>query len=182
MEHRVAITGIGAVTPLGNTTTETWEAMCAGCCGIGPITRIDTEGLSVGVDVEPVPGVHAALRHSLANGASDTRGLRVRTRDVVGVIGVAIANNLGIYARPASDGVLPLLESKHAPALAHDEAVALGVEGAACRRRIRVGAERTARSKPRDHLADDGCLCATREDGVRITVLDRAERLAHRVG
>ena len=49
MEHRVAITGIGAVTPLGNTTPETWEAMCAGRCGIGPITRIDTEGLSVGV-------------------------------------------------------------------------------------------------------------------------------------
>ena len=52
MEHRVAITGIGAVTPLGNTTTETWEAMCAGRCGIGPITRIDTEGLSVDVAAE----------------------------------------------------------------------------------------------------------------------------------
>ena len=52
MEHRVALTGIGAVTPLGNTTTETWEAMCAGRCGVGPITRIDTEGLSVGVAAE----------------------------------------------------------------------------------------------------------------------------------
>ncbi|MBM6817722.1 hypothetical protein H6A23_11330, partial [Olsenella uli] len=30
MEHRVAITGIGAVTPLANTAKETWAAMLRG--------------------------------------------------------------------------------------------------------------------------------------------------------
>ncbi len=52
MEHRVAITGIGAVTPLGNTAAETWEAMRAGRCGIGPITRFDAEGFAVQVAAE----------------------------------------------------------------------------------------------------------------------------------
>ena len=49
MEHRVAITGIGAVTPLGNTAKETWEGMVAGRRGIGPITHFDTEAFKVKV-------------------------------------------------------------------------------------------------------------------------------------
>lgn len=52
MEHRVAITGIGAVTPLGNTAKETWEGMVAGRCGIGPITHFDTEAFKVKVAAE----------------------------------------------------------------------------------------------------------------------------------
>ena len=52
MEHRVAITGIGAVTPLGNTAPETWEAMRAGRCGIGRIGRFDAEGFAVQVAAE----------------------------------------------------------------------------------------------------------------------------------
>jgi 3-oxoacyl-[acyl-carrier-protein] synthase II len=37
----VVITGIGAVTPLGNTVQETWENAIQGNLGIGPITRFD---------------------------------------------------------------------------------------------------------------------------------------------
>lgn len=40
---RVVVTGIGAVTPLGNNTTETWENLKAGKNGIGPVTHFDTE-------------------------------------------------------------------------------------------------------------------------------------------
>jgi len=39
--RRVVITGIGAVTPCGNTAPETWAALIAGRSGIGPITRFD---------------------------------------------------------------------------------------------------------------------------------------------
>ena len=38
---RVVITGFGAVTPLGNTFGESWNAVKAGRSGIGPITKFD---------------------------------------------------------------------------------------------------------------------------------------------
>lgn len=42
--RRVVITGIGAVTPCGNTAAETWESLVAGRSGIGRITRFDATG------------------------------------------------------------------------------------------------------------------------------------------
>jgi 3-oxoacyl-[acyl-carrier-protein] synthase II len=39
--RRVVITGIGAVTPCGNTAAETWSSLIAGRSGIGRITRFD---------------------------------------------------------------------------------------------------------------------------------------------
>jgi 3-oxoacyl-[acyl-carrier-protein] synthase II len=40
-KKRVVITGLGAVTPLGNTTADFWSALVAGRSGIGPITAFD---------------------------------------------------------------------------------------------------------------------------------------------
>lgn len=40
--RRVVVTGLGAVTPLGNTPEETWNAMLAGKSGAAPITSFDT--------------------------------------------------------------------------------------------------------------------------------------------
>ncbi len=42
--RRVVVTGLGAVTPLGNTTEEFWEAVQSGRSGIGPITKFDATG------------------------------------------------------------------------------------------------------------------------------------------
>ncbi|PTY00535.1 beta-ketoacyl-ACP synthase II [Opitutus sp. ER46] len=44
--RRVVITGLGAVTPCGNTAAETWAALKAGRSGIGPITRFDASKCS----------------------------------------------------------------------------------------------------------------------------------------
>jgi 3-oxoacyl-[acyl-carrier-protein] synthase II len=41
---RVVITGLGAVTPVGNTAEEFWASLTQGKSGIGPITRFDSEG------------------------------------------------------------------------------------------------------------------------------------------
>ncbi|NTU89185.1 MAG: beta-ketoacyl-[acyl-carrier-protein] synthase II, partial [Actinobacteria bacterium] len=40
--NRVVITGLGAVTPVGNDVASTWQNLVAGIHGIGPITRFDT--------------------------------------------------------------------------------------------------------------------------------------------
>ncbi|MGA7228602.1 MAG: beta-ketoacyl-ACP synthase II [Acidimicrobiia bacterium] len=42
--RRVAVTGLGAVTPIGQDVASTWSAMLAGRSGIGPITLFDTTG------------------------------------------------------------------------------------------------------------------------------------------
>ncbi|MDD3158275.1 MAG: beta-ketoacyl-ACP synthase II [Anaeromusa sp.] len=38
---RVVITGLGAITPVGNTAAEFWQSLTNGVSGIGPITRFD---------------------------------------------------------------------------------------------------------------------------------------------
>jgi len=41
MKHRVVVTGLGLVTPLGNTVEATWAGLMAGRSGAGPITKFD---------------------------------------------------------------------------------------------------------------------------------------------
>ncbi len=47
MTRRVAITGLGIVSPLGNDVATTWEALVAGRSGAGPITKFDPAQLRV---------------------------------------------------------------------------------------------------------------------------------------
>jgi len=42
--RRVVVTGLGALTPVGNTAEEFWASLVQGRSGIGPITRFDTTG------------------------------------------------------------------------------------------------------------------------------------------
>ena len=43
---RVAITGLGAISPLGSTVSEMWEGLCSGKTGIGTITNFDPVGFT----------------------------------------------------------------------------------------------------------------------------------------
>ncbi|MCP5004499.1 MAG: beta-ketoacyl-ACP synthase II, partial [Planctomycetes bacterium] len=58
MERRVVITGLGAITPLGQDKNELWSALCNGKSGIGNVTAFDTSNHDVRIagevkDFEP---------------------------------------------------------------------------------------------------------------------------------
>ena len=50
--RRVVITGLGAVTPVGLTASESWQAVKDGMCGIAPITQFDSTGMKVHLAAE----------------------------------------------------------------------------------------------------------------------------------
>jgi 3-oxoacyl-[acyl-carrier-protein] synthase II len=52
MTERVVITGIGAVTPVGNDRESTWQALLAGRSGAGPITAFDPGDLPTTIAAE----------------------------------------------------------------------------------------------------------------------------------
>ncbi|MCX7149241.1 MAG: beta-ketoacyl synthase N-terminal-like domain-containing protein, partial [Rhodocyclales bacterium] len=45
--RRVVVTGLGLVSPVGNSVAEAWDNLLAGKSGVGPITRFDASALSV---------------------------------------------------------------------------------------------------------------------------------------
>jgi len=52
MSRRVVITGIGMITPVGNDTLTTWEALCAGRSGTGYISSFDASDQLVRIAAE----------------------------------------------------------------------------------------------------------------------------------
>ncbi len=50
--HRVAITGLGVVTPVGNDVATTWAALLEGRSGVAPITIFDASGFSTRIAAE----------------------------------------------------------------------------------------------------------------------------------
>ena len=52
MERRVVITGLGAITPIGNDAKEFWKSIKDGKCGIDQITKFDTTDFKVKLAAE----------------------------------------------------------------------------------------------------------------------------------
>jgi len=70
MRKRVVVTGIGCISPVGNTVTETWEALISGKSGVGPITLFDASQHKTKFGAE-VKGFEPVARF----GAKDARRL-----------------------------------------------------------------------------------------------------------
>ena len=105
-ESRVVVTGLGAITPLGHSTAELWQAMMRGESGAAPFTRIDASGLDTrfGCEVRGFDPRHymdrkqarrldpfcqfalAAAQQALADAGLDTAALGDAERDRFGVV------------------------------------------------------------------------------------------------
>ena len=78
--RRVVITGIGAVSPCGNTAAETWSSLAAGRSGIGRITRFDAAQCTAQIagevrNFDPARTLPAPLRPRGATGEAVTQAL-----------------------------------------------------------------------------------------------------------
>jgi len=78
--RRVVITGIGAVSPCGNTAAETWSSLAAGRSGIGRITRFDATQCTAQIagevrNFDPARTLPAPLRPRGATGEAVTQAL-----------------------------------------------------------------------------------------------------------
>lgn len=57
---QVAVTGLGVISPVGNSVEAFWQSLASGVCGIGPITRFDTADFKVKIAAE-VKGFDPAI-------------------------------------------------------------------------------------------------------------------------
>ncbi|MCI8466374.1 MAG: beta-ketoacyl-ACP synthase II [Lachnospiraceae bacterium] len=109
MKRRVVVTGLGAVTPIGNTVEEFWNGIQSGLVGIGEISRFDTDGFKIklaaevkGFDARERMDVKAARRMELfsqyavaaAKEALEDSGLLMEEEDPFRV-GVSIGSGIG---------------------------------------------------------------------------------------
>ena len=118
MKRRVVITGMGAITPIGNSVPEFWDGIKEGKVGIGPITKFDTTDYKVknaaevkGFDVKQRLDKKAGRRMdvfsqyavSAAMEAAEDSGIVMEQEDPYRV-GVIISSGIG---------GLPIMESEH---------------------------------------------------------------------
>jgi 3-oxoacyl-[acyl-carrier-protein] synthase II len=117
-KRRVVVTGLGVITPLGNSIQEFWEGLCAGRSGIGYITRFDTQNFPIKIagevkgfdplqyiDKKEVKKMDTFIHYALAAGemAIQDAGIKLDNldKDRAGVI-------IGSEA-----GGLPAIEEEH---------------------------------------------------------------------
>ncbi len=116
--RRVVITGLGAVTPLGNTVDDTWKNLLAGASGAAPVEIFDTEGyatrfsasvknfdISQYMSAKDARKMDVFIHYGVAAGiqALDDAGFNVNDHDPHR-IGVAIGSGIG---------GLPNIETQH---------------------------------------------------------------------
>lgn len=115
--RRVAVTGLGVVSPLGNDVNTFWSNIVAGKCGIGPITKFDTENFKVKVAAE-VRDFDASLympKADILHSDIYTRfamGAAVQAVEDSGVAGTVPAERMGVYFGTGIGGIATFM-SEH---------------------------------------------------------------------
>jgi 3-oxoacyl-[acyl-carrier-protein] synthase II len=120
--RRVVVTGLGCISPVGNTVADAWSNLIAGHSGIGPITRFDASAMSCRIvgevknfDLESYISAKEArtmdrfIHYGIAAAAQAIQDAGLRAGDALGEeeacrIGVVIGSGIG---------GLPLIEETH---------------------------------------------------------------------
>ncbi|MBR6259370.1 MAG: beta-ketoacyl-ACP synthase II [Oscillospiraceae bacterium] len=108
--NRVAVTGLGVISPLGNDVKTFWDALIAGKCGIGPITKFDTTDFKVKVAAEVRDFDPAAFMERMDILHSDLYtqfaiGAAVQAVEDSGVLGTVPDERIGVYIGTGTGGI-----------------------------------------------------------------------------
>ncbi|HLZ30855.1 MAG TPA: beta-ketoacyl-ACP synthase II [Chloroflexota bacterium] len=109
--RRVVVTGLGAVTPVGNTVPLAWASLLAGCSGIAPITLFDTRafGVRIGGEVrnfkpeELIPSKE--LRHMDRSAKFALVAAKEAVADAALDVAAACPERVGVILGTAAGGV-----------------------------------------------------------------------------
>jgi 3-oxoacyl-[acyl-carrier-protein] synthase II len=71
LARRAVVTGLGAITPIGNTAAAYWQNLLAGVSGVGPITQFDPTGMDVRIagevkDFDPTLGMDRKMARRMS--------------------------------------------------------------------------------------------------------------------
>src|SRR6266508_88718 len=118
MSRRVVVTGLGAVTPLGNCVSTTWEGLLRGRSGVGPISLFDASDLGVRFagEVKEFSAAEAAGPKELRHMDRSVQFALVAAREAVGDARLEIRTNgaerVGVVVGTGAGGVGHILEQE----------------------------------------------------------------------
>ena len=112
--RRVVVTGLGAVTPVGNTVPDAWANLVAGCSGIDTLTLFDTSayGVRIGGEVKNFKPEEHINSKELRHMDRSSKFALVAAKEAVGDAGLDIANcpdRTGVIFGTAAGGVEKVL-------------------------------------------------------------------------
>jgi 3-oxoacyl-[acyl-carrier-protein] synthase II len=116
MSRRVVITGLGAVTPLGNTVAETWDGFINGRNGVAPVTLFDTSDMDLhhAAEVKGFSAVGAANPKDLRQMERGVQFALVAAREAVADAGLEFsdeeAERVGAIVGTAAGGFIRAVE------------------------------------------------------------------------
>ncbi len=116
--RRVVVTGLGIVSPVGNTVAEAWDNIVAGRSGIGPITRFDASSFAAKIagevrafDVTSYLSAKEARRMDVFIHFGMAAGIQA-LRDSGLEVGPGNAERIGVNIGSGIGG-LPMIEDTH---------------------------------------------------------------------
>ncbi|MBP1737070.1 MAG: fabF [Oscillospiraceae bacterium] len=118
MERRVVITGLGAVSPVGNTVQESWDSLKTGRSGIGMLTKFDATDFKVSVAAE-VKGLDLSLyleKPEIRKNDLYTQYAIVAAIQAVadsGIEGRIDPERFGVYVGSGIGGISTTIENEH---------------------------------------------------------------------
>ena len=115
--NRVMVTGMGAVTPIGNDVESCWQSLVAGKCGIGAITKFDTTDFKVKVaaevkDFEPARYMDKAELRKFDPFCQYAMGAAAQAVESSGILGKCAPEEVGVYFGSGIGGITTFEEQQ----------------------------------------------------------------------